>query len=59
MECLLGSRTPLSLSQPVERDGPGGRHVERVHLGRHRNADLEIGRREGLFAEPAALGAEE
>ena len=30
------SDAALQTAQPVERDGAGGRHVERVHLGRHR-----------------------
>src|SRR5712691_9840056 len=51
-------RCGLRATQPVEGDRPGGRHVEGIHLGRHGDANLEIGRRERARAEPAPLRAE-
>src|SRR5215470_12463380 len=51
--------TPLGAgAQPVESDGAGRRHVERVHLWGHGNAHVEVGQGEGLGAESPALGAE-
>src|SRR5712692_625689 len=49
----------LHPAQPVEGDGPRRRHVEGIHLGRHRDADLEVRGGESVSAEPAAFRAEE
>src|SRR6266849_1195645 len=51
-------RCGLRATQPVEGDGPGGRHVEGIHLGRHGDANLEVGRGKSARAQPATLRAE-
>src|SRR5262249_56019659 len=44
---------------PGEGDGARRRHVERVHLGCHGNAHVEVCQGEGFRAEASPLGAEE
>ncbi len=56
-EVESGHADTLRAGQTVERDGQGGRHVERVNAGDHGYSDPLVGRRPGLGAEPSTFTA--